>query len=73
MEIVWRPQALGDLEAARRYIAENNPRAAARVHAAILTSVARLASHPNLGRPGRISAPANSSSHGRLHRRLCGR
>ncbi|HWB49982.1 MAG TPA: type II toxin-antitoxin system RelE/ParE family toxin [Stellaceae bacterium] len=54
MEIVWRLRALDDLEAARRHIAENNPAAAARVHAAILTSVARLANHPNLGRPGRV-------------------
>ena len=54
MEIVWRPRALDDLEAARRYIAEHNPRAAARVHAAILTSIGRLASHRNLGRSGRV-------------------
>jgi addiction module RelE/StbE family toxin len=54
MDIVWRRLALDDLEAARRYIAENNPRAASRVHAAILASVGRLANHPNLGRPGRV-------------------
>ena len=46
--------ALDGLETARRYITENNPRAAARVHAAILTSVGRLANHPGLGRPGRV-------------------
>ena len=56
MDIVWRPRALDDLEAVRRYIAERNPRAAARVHAAILTSVSRLANHPNLGRPGRVDS-----------------
>lgn len=55
MEIVWRPRALDDLEAARRYIAEHNPRAAARVHAAILTSIGRLANHPSLGRLGRVA------------------
>ena len=54
MEIVWRRTALDDLEAARRYIARDNPRAAARVHAAILTSVGRLSNHPQLGRPGRV-------------------
>jgi addiction module RelE/StbE family toxin len=54
MEIVWRRMALDDLESARRYIAEYNPRAASRVHAAIVTSVGRLANHPNLGRPGRV-------------------
>jgi addiction module RelE/StbE family toxin len=54
MDIVWRRMALDDLEAAHRYIAEHNPRAATRVHAAILTSIGRLADHPNLGRPGRV-------------------
>jgi addiction module RelE/StbE family toxin len=54
MEIVWRRMALDDLEWARRYIAEDNPRAASRVHRAILTSVGRLANHPHLGRPGRV-------------------
>jgi len=54
MDIVWRRMALDDLEAARRYIAENNPRAASRVHAAIFTSVGRLANHPGLGRLGRV-------------------
>jgi toxin ParE1/3/4 len=54
MDIVWRRMALDDLESVRRYIAEENPRAAARVHAAILTSVGRLANYPSLGRPGRV-------------------
>ena len=54
MDIVRRRMALDDLEAARRYIAEHNPRAAARVHAAIVISVGRLADHPGLGRPGRV-------------------
>ena len=54
MDIVWRRVALDDLEAARRYIAEHNPGAAARVNAAILGSVGRLANHPSLGRPGRV-------------------
>jgi len=31
MDIVWRRMALDDREAARRFIAENNPRAADRV------------------------------------------
>jgi toxin ParE1/3/4 len=54
MDIVWRRMALDDLEDARRYIARDNPRASARVYSAILTSVGRLANHPNLGRPGRV-------------------
>ncbi len=54
MDIVWRRMALDDLEAARRYVAEHNPGAVARVRSAILTSIGRLADHPNLGRPGRV-------------------
>jgi toxin ParE1/3/4 len=54
MEIVWRPIALEDLEQARRYIAEHNPRAAERLWRRILNSVERLGVLPGLGRPGRV-------------------
>jgi len=54
MEIVWRPIALEDLEQARRYVAEHNPRAADRLWRRILNSVERLAMLPGLGRPGRV-------------------
>jgi toxin ParE1/3/4 len=54
MEIVWRPIALEDLEQARQYVAEHNPRAADRQWARILTAVERLAVLPGLGRPGRV-------------------
>lgn len=54
MEIIWRRAALGDLEAIREFIAQDNPAAAARVRGAIRTAVERLADYPNLGRAGRI-------------------
>lgn len=54
MKVVWRRTARDDLLTARRYIAEHNPRAAARVFERIRTSVRRLAERPNLGRPGRV-------------------
>jgi toxin ParE1/3/4 len=54
MEIVWRPIALDDLEQARRYVEERNPRAAGRLWGRIRGSVERLAARPGLGRPGRI-------------------
>jgi toxin ParE1/3/4 len=54
MEIIWRAVALDGLERARRYIAQDNPAAAARVHERILSSVSRLAQMPNSGRPGRV-------------------
>ena len=54
MEIVWRPIALEDLEQARQYVAEHNPRAADRQWGRILTAVERLAVLPGIGRPGRV-------------------
>ena len=54
MEIVWREVALGSLERARAYIAEDNPAAAQRVYDHILRSVRNLAEMPNMGRPGRV-------------------
>ena len=54
MEIVWRPSAVGDIEQARRYIAQFNPKAAARTFAAIRASVRSLANLPQRGRPGRV-------------------
>lgn len=61
MEIVWRSAALEDLDNAYLYIAENNPRAAARVRNRIMTSAARLAMLPSLGRPGRVEGRASWS------------
>jgi len=54
MEIVWRPIALEDLDGAHRFIANDNPTAAARVRAAIFAAVERLADYPDSGRPGRV-------------------
>ena len=55
MEVRWLPDALVDLEAARAYIARNNPVAAECVLARILSEVAGLASLPHIGRPGRVA------------------
>ena len=54
MQIIWRRAALNDLEAIREFIAQDNPEAAARVHAAIGAAVDPLADYPNLGRAGRV-------------------
>jgi toxin ParE1/3/4 len=53
MQIVWRPSAVEDIEHARRYIAQFNPTAAARIFAAIRMSVRTLADLPQRGRSGR--------------------
>lgn len=54
LNVVWSPRAVGHLEALRAYIARENPKAASRIAAKILTNVSYLAKFPHLGRPGRI-------------------
>jgi len=56
MRIIWRRAALNDLESVREFIAQDNPQAAARVHAAIRAAVDPLADYPNLGRAGRVDS-----------------
>jgi toxin ParE1/3/4 len=54
MKVRWTAPALGDLEAAGDYIARDNPSAAARVITAVLDQADALATHPHIGRPGRV-------------------
>jgi toxin ParE1/3/4 len=51
---VWSPRAIGHLTALRAHIAQDNPTAASRIAVTLLDAVESLATHPNLGRPGRI-------------------
>ena len=53
MRLVWTPRALGELAAARVYIARDNPSAAARQVQRILAAVSGLLQFPEMGRPGR--------------------
>ena len=53
MEIRWLEDALADLTEIYRYIAADDPRAAARIVARIEASVRLLAELPHRGRPGR--------------------
>jgi toxin ParE1/3/4 len=54
MNIVWSPTARADLRHIEAYIAERNPRAAAKVAHAILAAVEDLQRFPGIGRPGRV-------------------
>jgi len=54
MEVRWLRTALRNLDEAAAYIARDDPRAATRMVARIRTAVARLATHPAMGRPGRV-------------------
>jgi toxin ParE1/3/4 len=53
MRIVWTRKALRHLADIQSYIEQEQPEAARRVAAAIRETVAYLAQHPHLGRPGR--------------------
>jgi toxin ParE1/3/4 len=55
VKIVWSPPAIEHLAHLRAYIAHDNPKAAARVAAALLEAVERLTELPYLGRPGRVA------------------
>jgi toxin ParE1/3/4 len=53
MRIVWLEDARDDLTAIRRHIGRDDPAAARRVAARIVTAAASLAAAPHRGRPGR--------------------
>lgn len=56
MRVVWSPQAIDDLLSVRQYIERDNPRAAGRVAAAIVSFVERqLTRFPRSGREGRVA------------------
>jgi addiction module RelE/StbE family toxin len=55
MRVVWTAPAARDLDAIGDYIARHNPAGAQRIIQRILTRTRTLASHPYLGRPGRVA------------------
>ncbi|KAA3501412.1 type II toxin-antitoxin system RelE/ParE family toxin [Rhizobium rhizogenes] len=56
MRLVWTPRYLRELDSIGDYIAERNPRAAAKVVRVIHQTTARLLSvNPHLGRNGEIA------------------
>ena len=54
MQVKWLKRALQNLDAEASYIAQENPKAAYECIAHILKSVDQLASHPSIGRAGRV-------------------
>jgi toxin ParE1/3/4 len=54
MKVIWSRRAIQHLAALRDFIALDSEQNAALVADRILTSVALLAKHPEMGRPGRI-------------------
>lgn len=55
MNLVWTRSALGDLEEARAYVAEDDTAAAARLAGRILEVADRLVRAPTLGRRRRVA------------------
>jgi addiction module RelE/StbE family toxin len=54
VRVRWLRRALRNLDEEAEYIARDDPDAAARIVDRIATSVERLATHPALGRTGRV-------------------
>ena len=54
MKVEWHPLAHADLAELMTYIATDSPEAAYRVHDEIRTPTGMLASHPDIGRLGRV-------------------
>ena len=55
MKLVWTRLALNDRQAIRSYIAQDNPIATLALDELFTEKASRLADHPGLGRPGRVS------------------
>jgi plasmid stabilization system protein ParE len=55
LSLVWRESALGDLDGILDYIAERDPAAAIRLHAAIDRCAGTLPLLPHKHRPGRVA------------------
>lgn len=55
MIVVWTPEAEQDRSDIWDYIAANNPGAAVHMDKLFSEAAAKLASHSNMGRPGKIS------------------
>lgn len=54
MRVRWLRAAVDNLDKEAEYIAQDNPAAAARLVGAIRELVKYLATHPAIGRPGRV-------------------
>jgi toxin ParE1/3/4 len=56
MKIVWAAQALQDLMLVREHIKKDNESAAARVARRLRVAAKQLATHSEIGRPGRVGS-----------------
>ncbi len=54
MKVDWTPLAVSHLQSTYEYIASDNPSAADKILAKILTAAEMLERYPNMGRSGRV-------------------
>lgn len=54
MRLEWTLKAVGDLQEAGEYIAEDNLRATKKMADRVQEAIENLIEHPNIGRPGRV-------------------
>ena len=54
MKLDWTPLAISHLRSTHQHIARDNPAAAEKIIAQILSAAERLADYPSMGRSGRI-------------------
>lgn len=55
MKVIWTPEARRDRTDIWDYIAPENPQAAVRLDQLFSEAAGRLARHPKMGRPGKIT------------------
>ena len=55
MRVRWTRRALRALDGIATYIAQDSPAAAGRILARVESAVTQLASHPSMGRSGRVA------------------
>lgn len=63
MTLVWTRLARLDRKEIREYIAQDNPAAALALDELVSEKAQRLADHPNLGRPGRVTGTQELVAH----------
>ncbi|MDI5985648.1 type II toxin-antitoxin system RelE/ParE family toxin [Halomonas sp. M4R5S39] len=63
MTLVWTRLARLDRKEIREYIAQDNPTAALALDELVSEKAQRLADHPNLGRPGRVTGTQELVAH----------
>jgi addiction module RelE/StbE family toxin len=63
LKVIWRESALEQLDEIAAYIATRDPAAAERLQTTIESSAERIADHPSMHRPGRVTGTREAIVH----------